>query len=148
MCASGARSSAAPDQLTDGLGVTLDDGSGTVRAVIGPDAADGQSLASGMVATISGPLGQRDSSGTGTAGYRVHVTLPGELELAPAPTPSPVPTPSPTATADRDARPVGHTEPEPDCNLDPDPDARRRPRPPRHPDADRHAHAHFTAVGT
>ena len=26
----------APDQLTDGVGVTLDDGSGTVRAVIGP----------------------------------------------------------------------------------------------------------------
>ncbi len=28
----------APDQLTDGLGVTLDDGSGTIRAVVGPDA--------------------------------------------------------------------------------------------------------------
>ena len=95
----------APDQLTDGLGVTLDDGSGTIRAVVGPDAVDGQSLASGMVATISGPLGQRDSSGTGTAGYRVHATLPGELELAPAPTPSPVPTqtPSPTPHPDRDA---------------------------------------------
>ncbi len=51
-----------------------------------------------MVATISGPLGQRDSSGTGTAGYRVHATLAGELELAPAPSPSPTPTPTATAT--------------------------------------------------
>jgi hypothetical protein len=88
----------APDQLTDGLGVTLDDGSGTIRAVVGPEAVNGRSLASGMVATISGPLGQRDSSGTGTAGYRVHVTLPGELELAPTATPSPVPTPTPSPT--------------------------------------------------
>src|SRR6476661_7712658 len=88
----------APDQLTDGLGVTLDDGSGTIRAVVGPDAVAGQSLLSGMIATISGPLGQRDSSGTGTAGYRVHVTLACELELAPAPTPSPVPTPTPSPT--------------------------------------------------
>ena len=101
----------APDQLTDGLGVTFDDGSGAVRAVIGPAAVEDDTLASGMVATISGPLGQRDSSGTGTAGYRIHVTLAGELELAPAPTPSatatptpsprvtPTPTPTPTPTA-------------------------------------------------
>ena len=33
---------AAPDQLTDGLGVTVDDGSGPVRAVIGPAARRGQ----------------------------------------------------------------------------------------------------------
>ena len=30
-----------PDQLADGLGVTVDDGSGPMRAVIGPDAAAG-----------------------------------------------------------------------------------------------------------
>jgi hypothetical protein len=90
-----------PDQLTDGLGVTLDDGSGPVRAVIGPDAVGGLSIASGMVATVSGPLGQRDSSGTGTAGYRIQATLPGGLEIAPLPTPTPTPagTPTPTPTA-------------------------------------------------
>jgi hypothetical protein len=55
------------------------------------------------------PLGQREA-GTGLAGYRLHATLPGELEVrAPSPTPSasppptpqpsPAPTPSPTATA-------------------------------------------------
>ncbi len=88
----------APDQLADGLGVTLDDGSGPVRAVVGPDAAAGRTIASGMVATVSGPLGQRDSSGTGSAGYRIQATLPGELELAPPPTPTPTVTPTPTAT--------------------------------------------------
>ena len=30
-----------PDQLSDGLGVTIDDGTGPVRAVIGPDALAG-----------------------------------------------------------------------------------------------------------
>jgi uncharacterized protein YdeI (BOF family) len=93
-----------PDQLTDGLAITIDDGSGPLRAVIGPDALGGQTIASGMVATVTGPLGQRDSSGTGTGGYRIHATLDGELALAtPAPTPTPTPTPSasaiPTATA-------------------------------------------------
>ena len=122
----------APDQLTDGLGVTLDDGSGTIRAVVGPDAVDGQSLASGMIATISGPLGQRDSSGTGTAGYRVHVTLPGELELAPAPTPSPAPTPTPSPTPTPTATPDAHTEPEPEADRHPD----AKPDTDRYSDAD------------
>ena len=92
-----------PDTLADGLGITIDDGSGPVRAVVGPDALDGRSVAVGMIATLSGPLGQRDSSGTATTGYRIHATLLGELDLAtPTPTPSPVPTatttPSPMET--------------------------------------------------
>ena len=73
--------SGAPDQLTDGLGVTIDDGSGPVRTVIGPDAAAGLTITSGMIATVTGPLGQRDSTGTGSAGYRIQATLPDELEL-------------------------------------------------------------------
>ena len=96
----------APDQLTDGLGVTLDDG-------IGHDPG-GRRAGCRRAARASHPGWSRRSAdrwvsatapGTGTAGYRVHVTLPGELELAPAPTPSPVPTPTPTSDAypDRDA---------------------------------------------
>ncbi len=91
-----------PDPLTDGLGITIDDGSGPVRAVIGPDALEGRTVQSGMIATVSGPLGQRDSSGTGDAGYRIHATLLGELDLeTPAHTPSPTPiaTPSPIPSA-------------------------------------------------
>jgi hypothetical protein len=92
---------ASPDELTDGLGITVDDGSGPVRAVIGPAALDGRTITTGVFATVRGPLGQRDSSGTGTAGYRVHATVAGELEIvepSPSPTPtlSPTPTPSPT----------------------------------------------------
>ena len=88
-----------PSDLADGIGITIDDGSGEVRAVIGVDALMGRSLASGMVVHITGPLGQRDSSGTGAAGYRVHATLFGELEVhTPTPSPTPTQTPTPTAT--------------------------------------------------
>jgi len=90
----------APDSLTDGLGITLDDGSGPVRAVIGAEALAGQTVGSGMLASVTGPLGQRDSSGTGNAGYRIHATLAGELVLTdPIPTPTPTPTPAPTPAA-------------------------------------------------
>ncbi len=84
------------DALTDGLGINVDDGTGTVRAVIGADALGGETVASGMTATVVGPLGQRDSSGTGSAGYRIYATLAGALSLA---TPTPTPTPSPTPTS-------------------------------------------------
>jgi hypothetical protein len=87
-----------PDALADGVGVTIDDGSGAIRAVVGPDAVSGQAIGSGMTATVSGPLGQRDSSGTGAAGYRIHATLSGEMVVEPAPTPTPTPTPSPSPT--------------------------------------------------
>jgi hypothetical protein len=87
------------DELADGLAVTVDDGSGPIRVVIGPDALAGRTIASGMVATVTGPLGQRDSSGTGTAGYRIHATLPGALDLVtPSPSPTPTATSAPTAT--------------------------------------------------
>jgi hypothetical protein len=90
----------APDQLADGLGITIDDGSGPVRAVIAPPAVGGRTIAGGMTATVTGPLGQRDSSGAGTSGYRVYATLVGELELiAATPTPTQTPTPTPTAVA-------------------------------------------------
>jgi uncharacterized protein YdeI (BOF family) len=106
----------APDQLTDGLGITIDDGSGPVRAVIGTDAASGQAITSGQMATVSGPLGQRDSSGTGAAGYRIHATMAGELTVA-APTPTPTPTPSPTPSP----TPTPSTTPSPTPTPDPAP---------------------------
>ncbi len=88
------------DSLADGLAVDVDDGSGPVRVVVGPDALQDMVLGSGLSVVVAGPLGQRDSSGTGTAGYRIHATLPGDLTIiAPDPTPvptPPVPTPVPT----------------------------------------------------
>ncbi len=85
-----------PDQLADGLAITVDDGSGPLRAVIGPDALAGRTIASGVLATVTGPLGQRDSSGTGAGGYRVQATIDGELSLT-TPTPTPTPTPNPAS---------------------------------------------------
>jgi uncharacterized protein YdeI (BOF family) len=84
-----------PSSLSDGLGMMVDDGTGPLRVVVAPDALDGLTPITGSSVRVLGPLGQRDSSGTGTAGYRLYATLPGELELA-LPTPSSSPTPSPT----------------------------------------------------
>ncbi len=90
----------APGDLSDGLGLTVDDGSGPVKGVIGPDALGALAPRSGDRVVVRGPLGQRDSSGTGIEGYRVHATLAGDFTiLAPPPTPAPTPTPTPAPTA-------------------------------------------------
>jgi hypothetical protein len=89
--------SEAPSALSDGLGVTIDDGTGPLRLVVGPDALGGATIHTGDVVTAIGPLGQRDSSGTGAAGYRLHPTAAGELAVDVA-GPSPTPTPSPSAS--------------------------------------------------
>ncbi|MFL5716314.1 MAG: lamin tail domain-containing protein [Chloroflexota bacterium] len=106
---------ASPDQLADGLGITVDDGSGPVRAVIGPDAIVGLTVGSGSVVVVAGPLGQRDSSGTGSAGYRVQATVAGEVEVIPPATPSPTitPTASPTASPTPAASPTATANPTP-----------------------------------
>ncbi len=109
--------SGSADALSDGTAITIDDGSGPVRVVITPDALAGRSVHSGDTVDATGPLGQRDSTGTGTSGYRLYVVAPGDLVIAPAATPTPtvaptvtpsltpaptatsMPTPAPTATA-------------------------------------------------
>jgi hypothetical protein len=88
----------APATLSDGLGVTIDDGTGPIRVILGPDGLAARSVQTGDTVTASGPLGQRDSSGTGLAGYRLHATLPGEVAIDPAPVPTPTPSPSSTST--------------------------------------------------
>ena len=101
--------------LSDGLGLMVDDGSGQIRVIVGADALGGLAVPSGTLVRAHGPLGQRDSSGTGLAGYRVHATLGGSFEIlppppspTPAPTGTPVPTgtPAPTATAVATASPT------------------------------------------
>ena len=124
-----------PDQLADGLAITIDDGSGPLRTVIGPDALGGQAIASGMLATVTGPLGQRDSSGTGTGGYRIQATLDGELALA---TPAPTPTPTPTPSASAVPTPRGECHANTDQPAGTDRHADATP----HRDANRHAGAH------
>jgi outer membrane biosynthesis protein TonB len=88
-----------PDALTDGTAVTVDDGSGEVRVIVTPAALAGRDLAVGSTVSATGPLGQRDSSGTGVEGYRLYVTTASDLVVAPRPTPSPTPEPTPTPVA-------------------------------------------------
>ncbi len=88
----------------DGLGILLDDGSGPVRVIVGPNALGGASIPAATSMVVTGVVGQRDSTGTGAGGYRINATLAGELLIRPGPTPSPTPTqtplpsPSPTPT--------------------------------------------------
>lgn len=88
----------APSAMSDGRGLLVDDGTGPVRVIVAPAALGGFDPMTGDHVTVTGPLGQRDSSGTGLAGYRLYATLPGELAVEPRPTPSPTPTTTPTPT--------------------------------------------------
>jgi hypothetical protein len=85
--------------LTDGVALWLDDGSGPARAIVAPELLDAATVPSGSLVEVEGPVGQRDSGGTGTAGYRVHATEPLEFLLVPKPSATPSPTPMPTPTA-------------------------------------------------
>ena len=91
-----------PGALSDGLGLTVDDGSGPVKAVIGPEAIGPVAPTSGDLVVVRGPLGQRDSSGTGTEAYRVYAMLAGDFEILRA------------AGAHADAERLGHGDAEPD----------------------------------
>ncbi|HEY3333702.1 MAG TPA: lamin tail domain-containing protein [Candidatus Limnocylindrales bacterium] len=111
----------APSALTDGLGITIDDGTGPVRVIAGPAALGSLVPVRGDVVTARGPLGQRDSTGTGTAGYRLHATLAGELEIqvSPSPTPTVAPTPSPSVAPS--PTPVPSVTPAPSASPSPSP---------------------------
>jgi hypothetical protein len=116
---------AGPETLTDGFAIDLDDGSGVLRVVA--------SAASGIAAVVLprdarvvlvGVLGQRDSSGTGTSGYRLYPRTLDDVVRTPDPTPTPTPTPSPTSTAG----PTPTTTPTP--SLTPTPSPSPSPTPP------------------
>lgn len=112
------RVSGTPTGLSDGLGLMVDDGSGALRVIVGPEALAGASPRSGDLVRATGPLGQRDSSGTGTAGYRVHATLPGELAF-PEPAPSGDPVGSPGPGPDGTPGPSGSPSPDPSASAAP-----------------------------
>jgi hypothetical protein len=96
-----------PTALSGGLAFDLDDGSGAVRVFVGtPTAIDTDAWSRGASLTLIGVVGQRDSSGTGSGGYRVQPRDPADiLGLAPPPTPSPSPTARPVATSTPAASP-------------------------------------------
>ena len=100
---------AGPDDLADGTAMTVDDGSGPLRVIVVPSVLGAAQLGLGSIHLLAiGPLGQRDSTGSGTSGYRLFVAAPGDLQVAPPPTPTPtiVPTPTPTPTGAPDPTPT------------------------------------------
>jgi hypothetical protein len=92
--------------LADGLGLMVDDGSGQIRVIVGPNALGGLSVPAGTSVIATGPVGQRDSTGTGLAGYRIHATESGAFTIVVPPSPSPAPTVTPTATPSPAPTPV------------------------------------------
>jgi Lamin Tail Domain len=127
----------APTDLADGLGLMVDDGSGQVRVIVAPPALAGSSVPSGTSVVAIGPVGQRDSSGTGFAGYRIHVTQPGDFQILPAPTasptiaptvaPSPTLSSAPSPTAPPTATPAPSAAATPSATPGPAPTATPRP---------------------
>jgi uncharacterized protein YdeI (BOF family) len=105
---------AGPDALADGTAVTVDDGSGPLRVIVTPGALDGRVLDIGSRLVVVGPLGQRDSSGTGAEGYRLYVIAASDLTVVtPSPSPEPTPEPSQTATPGPTATPSAEPSPTP-----------------------------------
>ena len=113
------------DNLSDGLAVSIDDGSGPVRLILTPSALAGRVTHTGDVLQATGPLGQRDSTGSGTTGYRLYVVDPADLAVTPPPTPTPAPTPTPTAQPTAvptpTATPAPTTSPAPTATTQPTP---------------------------
>jgi uncharacterized protein YdeI (BOF family) len=93
-------------ELADGLGLMVDDGTGPVRVIVGPAPLAGATVPGGTTVVAVGPVGQRDSSGTGLSGYRVHVTEESDFEIVTPPTPAPTTVPTSTPTASPTAAPT------------------------------------------
>jgi uncharacterized protein YdeI (BOF family) len=91
---------AAPDALSDGTGLWLDDGSGPLRVVVTPAALGGLVPVRGTRIAVTGPVGQHASGSS--PGYRLEATEPGDavviVDSSPEPSTSPTSGPSPTAS--------------------------------------------------
>jgi uncharacterized protein YdeI (BOF family) len=86
--------------LTTGIAVDLDDGSGAIRILVGDaTGVDTAGWIRGAALHLRGVVGQRDSSGTGTSGYRVQPRDTSDVvSLVPPTTPSPSPSSSASAS--------------------------------------------------
>lgn len=80
----------APTPLSGGLAFDLDDGSGAARVLVfDTTGIDVDGWTDGATIDLVGVVGQRDSSGTGTTGYRVQPRAPTDVRAVVAPTASP-----------------------------------------------------------
>ncbi len=119
-----------PDALSDGLGISVDDGSGLLRVVAAPPAIGDMAIVKGSRVMVVGPLGQRVSGSS--PGYRVEVTEPGSIVALPDASPSAsagVPPPEPTGGSPTPiAAPTPSPSPtEPGTDLESIAKARTRP---------------------
>ncbi|HET6380873.1 MAG TPA: lamin tail domain-containing protein [candidate division Zixibacteria bacterium] len=102
----------APSQLSAGLAIDVNDGTGLVRVVVGSATGiDTSGWVPGVVVSVRGIVGQRDSSVTGTAGYRLQPRDPQDVAIVGGP-PTPTPSASPTG-------PGGSATPDPSQPGDP-----------------------------
>jgi len=92
----------AATELSGGLAFDLDDGSGPVRVFVGDmTGIDTDAWQRGAGLALYGVVGQRDSTGTGSAGYRVQPRTSADVVAVippPSDTPTPVPSPTPAGT--------------------------------------------------
>jgi hypothetical protein len=86
--------------LTSGIAIDLDDGSGPIRVMVGTATdIDVTGWLRDVRLHLRGVVGQRDSSGSGMAGYRVQPREAADvLAVTPPATPSPSPSANPSAT--------------------------------------------------
>ncbi len=112
-----------PSGLADGTALTVDDGSGQLRVIVTPAALGELSVPAGTQVAATGPVGQRDSSGTGTEGYRLYATEPGEFAIVvePSPSPSSSSDPSPTPGPSASPSPIPSPSPTPTPSPSPSP---------------------------
>jgi hypothetical protein len=116
--------------LSSGVAWDLDDGSGVARVLVGTATGiDTSAWARGVGLTLIGVVGQRDSTGSGTAGYRIQPRDAADiLAVEPIATPTPTPTPQPTATPDATESPTSSATdsptPAPNASLVPISEAR------------------------
>lgn len=98
----------APVALSSGVAFDVDDGSGPVRLLIGSSTGIGtDGWQAGMTVSAAGVVGQRDSTGSGAAGYRVQPRDDADiLAVVAAPTPSPTATPTPAPSTGPSATPT------------------------------------------
>jgi uncharacterized protein YdeI (BOF family) len=92
----------APAVLTTGIAVELDDGSGAIRILVGnATAIETAAWIRGGSLHLRGVVGQRDSSGSGTAGYRLQPRDASDvLSLSPPATPTPSASATPNPSGD------------------------------------------------
>ena len=107
-----------PSPLSGGQAFDLDDGSGAIRVFVG-DATAIQlaGWVDGAQVHLRGVVGQRDSSGSGTAGYRLQPRDEADILAIDAPAAA-TPTPSPTSVASPSASGSAGQPPTPTPSAD------------------------------